>query len=309
MVLESWEELIGARIGPNDRYEIVRRVGDGGMGVVFEAHEDRRDRRVAIKFLKSDGAADPETLERFRREGSRFSRLSHPNIVRVFGLGRARGLFYIASEFVDGSDLYDILKEGGGLLPVARSLEIVRDVALALQTAHANDIIHRDLKPENVMIERKTGIVKILDFGIAKDLNASMALTVKGTYLGTPAYSAPEQIRGQRLDARADIFSLGVILYELVTGELPFTGSRATQVLANTLKTEPVSPRAINDEVSAPVGRLIEDMIQKKPRKRPDSCSLVVQRVDEIMAAIGDGLSPDDSKGVVGFLRGFFNDN
>ena len=305
--MEAWEDLIGAKIGPDDRYTIQRKVGEGGMGVVFEALEDARGRRIAIKFLNTDGGGNSETLQRFRREGSRFAKIRHPNIVRVYGMGRARGMLYIASEFVDGVDLYHIMKQEGAM-DIERALSIVEDVARGLGEAHGCGVIHRDLKPENIMITRE-GAVKVLDFGIAKDLNASVALTVKGAYLGTPSYSAPEQIRGEDIDGRADIFSLGVILYELVTAESPFKGRRATEVLVNTIKVNPVNPSRINSEIETPVARLIARMIAKKPRQRLGSCEEVTERIAVVREALAQGVTETERRGVVGFLKGIFTGN
>ncbi len=305
MTLESWEDLIGEKIGPDKRYTVLRRVGEGGMGVVFEAMEEAKGRSVAIKVLNSDGGSDSETLSRFRREGSRFAKLRHPNIVRVYGMGRARGMLYIASEFVDGVDLYHVMKKTGAM-DIERALSIVEDAAKGLAVAHGSGVIHRDLKPENIMLTHDGEMVKVLDFGIAKDLNASVALTVRGAYLGTPAYSAPEQIRGEEIDGRADIFSLGVILYELVTAETPFKGRRATEVLANTIKVNPVNPTRINSEVEAPVARLIARMIHKKPRQRIANCEEVIDRIKTVRDALREPVSEAERKGVVGFLKGIF---
>lgn len=308
MTYESWEDMIGEPIGPEGRYVIRRRLGEGGMGVVFEAYEDVKDRSVAIKVLNSDGGSDPEVLQRFRREGSRFSKLKHPNIVRVYGMGRARGMLYIASEFVDGRNLYDTMKEDGPY-EIDAALAIVSDVASGLQFAHDHHVIHRDMKPENIMIRVADGVVKILDFGIAKDLNASVALTVRGAYLGTPAYSSPEQIRGEDIDGRSDIFGLGVILYEMVTGEVPFKGKRTTEILENTIKVNPIDPSRINREVSAPVARLIAKMIAKKKRQRATSCNEVIERIGEVKAALAH-IDPSEKKaGVGGFLKSIFNKN
>ena len=304
--MDSWESFIGKQFGPEGRYVIRRRIGEGGMGVVFEAWEELKQRSVAIKVLRGESSSDPEILQRFKREGSRFAKLKHPNIVRVYGMGRGDGLLYIASEFIDGTNLYDIMDKGNRPLEIDRALAICSDVASGLAVAHENGVIHRDLKPENVMITRVDQVVKILDFGIAKDLNASVALTVKGTYIGTPAFSSPEQIRGEEIDARSDIFSLGVILYEMVTGEAPFKGKRSTEILNNTIKVDPINPSRINDEISAPVARLIAQMIAKKPRQRPASCHEVLDRIREVRAALAAGLSEEDRRGVIGFLKNIF---
>ncbi len=193
-------------------------------------------------------------------------------------------------------------------MDIERALSIVEDVARGLGEAHGCGVIHRDLKPENIMITRE-GAVKVLDFGIAKDLNASVALTVKGAYLGTPSYSAPEQIRGEDIDGRADIFSLGVILYELVTAESPFKGRRATEVLVNTIKVNPVNPSRINSEIETPVARLIARMIAKKPRQRLGSCEEVTERIAVVREALAQGVTETERRGVVGFLKGIFTGN
>ena len=300
---QDWEHFIGRQIGPDGRYDVRRMVGQGGMGVVFEAHEARKDRAVAIKVLTADHIDDTETLERFKREGSKFARIKHPNVVRVFGLGRTEGYLFIASEFVRGRNLYDIMQDEGAF-GVDRSLRIASEIATGLKIAHDEGVIHRDLKPENVMITERDE-VKILDFGIAKDLNASMALTVKGTYLGTPAYSSPEQVLGSAIDARADIFSLGVCLYEMVTGEVPFKGNRTTEVLVNTVKVDPIDPSRINRDLAGPVARLIARMISKKPRQRPRDCAEVIDVIGGLREKLARG-ELDPGQGVVGFLKKVF---
>ncbi|MEZ6195058.1 MAG: serine/threonine-protein kinase [Planctomycetota bacterium] len=298
------DELIGKQFGPDGRYLIRRHLGSGGSGHVYEAYEERKDRSVAVKFL-SEGTDDAEVIRRFKLEGQKFSAIRHPNIVRVYGMGRAAGMLYIASEFVDGENLWDFFR-ARGRLEIGEALQIIDTVAGALEVAHDLGVIHRDLKPENVMIDRE-GVVKVLDFGIAKDLNASVALTIKGAYLGTAGYSAPEQIRGQEIDARADIFSLGVMLYELVTGEPPFKGRRTTDVLENTVKADPVNPTRFNEEVSSPVAKLIARMIAKKKRARMASCAEVRSEIAAVQAALGAGATQEDKKGIISFLKDVFD--
>lgn len=298
------DELIGQHVGPDGRYEIRRHLGSGGSGHVYLAYEERKDRMVAIKFL-SEGTDDAEVIRRFKLEGQKFSRIQHPNIVRVFGMGRARGMLYIASEFVDGPNLYELVQDRGRL-EIEEALSIGIRIAQALGVAHDQGVIHRDLKPENVMLDQ-TGEVKVLDFGIAKDLNASVALTIKGAYLGTAGYSAPEQVRGQEIDGRADIFSLGVMLYELVTGEPPFKGRRTREVLENTIKTDPVNPNRFNDEVSAPVARLIARMIAKKKRARIQTCQEVYQEIEAVQKVLAEGATQEEKRGVIGFLKDIFD--
>ncbi|MEE9392451.1 MAG: serine/threonine-protein kinase [Planctomycetota bacterium] len=297
------EELIGQRIGPDSRYLIKRRLGEGGTGVVFLAVEEEKGREIAIKFLV-DGVDDAEVIRRFKLEGQRFSKIKHPNIVRVYGMGRAKNMLYIASEYVSGLNLYDYMAERGRP-DIDRGLAIIADVASGLASAHELGVIHRDLKPENVMINNEAQ-VKILDFGIAKDLNASVALTVKGAYIGTPAYSAPEQVKGLAIDYRADIFSLGVMLYELVTGELPFKGKRTTEILLNTIKVDPINPSRINKDVSAPVAKLIARMIAKKPKSRISSCADVSDEIAGVRRHLAGHYSGEERSGVVGFLKDIF---
>jgi eukaryotic-like serine/threonine-protein kinase len=303
--LSSWDELIGQTIGPDERYEVRRRVGQGGMGVVFEAFETAKSRAIAIKFLNPEGGIDQEVLARFQREGKRFSRLRHPGIVSIYGMGRARGLLFIASEFVYGKNLFELVKQDGPFA-IERAIDVIAQVAEALKVLHDNEVVHRDLKPENIMVEDDGARAKILDFGIAKDLNASLALTRQGAYIGTTGYSAPEQIRGEPIDGRADIFSLGVIFYEIVTGEVPFKGRDTREILENTIKLDPISASKIKDSVSAPVARLIAKMISKKPKHRPKDCMEVIAELGEVRRALADPLAYDEAQGLIGFLKRLF---
>jgi serine/threonine-protein kinase len=274
------------------------------MGTVYKAWDERNERPVAIKFLRMDGA-DPESVRRFKREGRKFGMLRHPNIVRVYALGRENGRIYIASEFVSGRHLYDYLGEEG-VFAVETALTITRKVADALTVAHDQGIIHRDLKPENIMIRDEDGDVKVLYFGIAKDLDASIALTRHGAYIGTPAYSSPEQIQGAEIDLRSDIFSLGVILYELLTGKVAFEGRHTLEVLKATVKSEPIAIGKLNESVSSPVSRLIERMIRKNPKKRHESMHAVKDECDRLLTMLATGYEEEERKGLRATLTGMF---
>jgi serine/threonine protein kinase len=298
------DPLIGQRFGEDGCYVVELKLGEGGMGAVYRALDEKHQRPVALKFLRSD-TSDRDAVERFKREGRKFGRLRHPNLVQVYALGREKGRLYIASEFVAGRNLYSILAVDGALA-VESALRIARAAAAGLVEAHKNLVIHRDLKPENIMVRDADRVVKVLDFGIAKDLDASVALTKQGTYIGTPAYSAPEQVKGEGIDHRADIFSLGVILYELLTGRVAFQGRHTVEVLKATLKDEPVPAQRLNDSVSAPVARLIDAMIQKSPRRRPESMESVVREIDLILDAIARGISEEEGRGVRAFLKRVF---
>ena len=299
------DELIGQRFGEGGCLVIEKRLGEGGMGAVYKARDEKNDRLVAIKFLRMDGMADRESISRFKREGRKFGMLRHPNLVRVYALGREHGRIYIASEFVDGRNLYEMLTQEG-VFSVEWAVDVVRDCAVALHVAHENQVIHRDLKPENIMIRNEDKVVKVLDFGIAKDLDASIVLTRQGTYIGTPAYSAPEQIRGEEIDHRADIFSLGVILYELLTGQVAFQGRHTTEVLKATLKESPVPVSRLNESVVNPVARLIERMIHKSPRRRPVDMAEVSAECSRLLEALAEGYTEEEKKGIKTVLKRIF---
>ena len=301
----SWDDLIGQAIGPDDRYVIKRMVGRGGMGVVFEADEAARARSVAIKFLNPEGGIDQEVLQRFQREGKRFAHIRHPGLVTIYGMGKSRGLLYIASEFVFGRNLFQIIKKDGPM-PVDRAIDVVAESADALKALHSQDIIHRDLKPENVMLLNDTGRAKILDFGIAKDLQSSVNLTVAGAYIGTPAYSAPEQIRGEVVDSRSDIFSLGVLFYELITGQVLFKGRDTKEILQKTLQENPLDSTRVKESISGPVARTIAKMIAKKPKHRQQSCDELLGELNQLREVLKNPAAMADSQGLIGFLKRVF---
>lgn len=298
------DTLVGRRFGTGGSIVIEERLGEGGMGVVYRAWDERREHPLAVKFLLPERLGDRDILTRFKREGRRFARVRHPNLVRVHALGREQGLVFIATEFVPGRTVLEILREEGPF-DVERGLAVCHAVASGLQAAHEHRIIHRDLKPENIMI-RDDGVVKVLDFGIAKHLDASVALTRMGTYLGTPSYSAPEQIRGEEVDHRADIFGLGVLLYEFLTGRLAFDGRRTTDVLKATLKRRPVPPGTLNEQVVAPVARIIDRMIQKRPRKRFQSMGEVLEALEAVQGTLAQGWTREEKRGVRGLLKRLF---
>ena len=227
---------VAHRIPPKSlaHYELLRRVGEGGMGEVFLAHDTRLGRRVALKLLAEKLTADPQWSQRFRREAQAASSLNHPNIVTIYEIGECDGTHYIATEFVEGETLRTRL--GAGRLPPRDALEIAAQIAGALSATHAAGIVHRDIKPENVML-RHDGYVKILDFGVAKAMGPVLgggtptSDTGPGLLMGTLGYMAPEQARGEPVDARSDVFGLGVLLYEMLTGRAPFSGPTPLDVM------------------------------------------------------------------------------
>lgn len=301
-VVPKPDPLIGMRFG-NGSLLVLRKLGSGGMGSIYLARDERHERDVALKFLDL-GAASPDATERFKREGKLFGALRHKNLVRVFGFGRESGRTYIVSEHIDGKNLYQILKARGPF-SAEDALRIASDVAAGLYEVHKAHVVHRDLKPENVMISND-GIVKVVDFGIAKDLAASQAYTKQGRYLGTPAYSAPEQIKGLAIDHRADVFSLGVLLYELLTAKVAFQGKETTDVLDATISDEPMPITELNQGVTGPAVRLIQSMIQKSPRRRPADMAEVISEIEQVRSALAKGFSDEEKRGIGAWLQRAF---
>src|SRR5689334_2843684 len=230
-------------------YRIVSKIGAGGMGEVYLAQDTRLDRRVALKILPETFAGDEERMRRFVQEAKAASALNHPNILTIHEIGETDGKHYIATEFIEGETLRHHVELSGQKL--REILDVIVQIASALSAAHQAGIIHRDLKPENIML-RPDGYVKVLDFGLAKltekqplSTSSDVATVAKkatdpGTIMGTVQYMSPEQARGKEVDARTDIFSLGILLYEMVAGRVPFTGESSTDVLAAILDKEPV---------------------------------------------------------------------
>ena len=250
------------------RYAITRKIGQGGMGTVFEAVQDEINRRVALKVLSKRLMKNEAYLERFRREARSAGALNHPNIVTVFEFGEDKGHLFFSMEFVEGETLQQRLKREGRV-PVPDALAIVTDLARALDYGWKHgQIIHRDIKPENIMITPE-GYVKLADLGLAKAIGTGTTVTQEGAGMGTPAYMAPEQGRGARdVDCRADIYSLGITLFHTVTGELPFDGETPLAVmLAHTEQALP-DPQAINPEIPSNVCQLIERMCAKSAEDR-----------------------------------------
>src|SRR4051794_35900049 len=222
-----------------DRYELEELVGTGGMSSVFRAHDRLLDRRVALKILHPHYADDEDYVERFRREARAVARLSHPNIVTVIDRGEDEGRQYIVFEFIDGESLKELVDRSGPL-PARRVVEIALQIADALAFAHQQGLVHRDVKPQNVLLNQD-GDAKATDFGIARSLDVEHGVTQTGTVLGTSNYLSPEQARGQAVTPATDVYSLGVVLYEMLTGEVPFPGENFVAVAMKHINDEPPS--------------------------------------------------------------------
>lgn len=265
------DRLLGRTIGK--RYVLEKRIARGAMGCVYQARQDPLDRPVAIKVLDPKGATeDAETFQaRFAREASTLARLQHPNSVRVYDFGEWRNHTYLVMEYVDGYSLRRL--QAGGPVPATRLLHIATQICDALQEAHALGLIHRDLKPANVLLTRHAGaldVVKVVDFGLAKEFHGSDDLTMAGQVLGTPMYMAPEQIRDEAVDQRTDIYALGVLMYRALTGKTPFEKGKAMKVLMAHLKQAPPSFAEANPAVDVPPALewVVQTCLAKKPEHR-----------------------------------------
>lgn len=300
---DSRDPLIGRHLGRADRYLVEERLGGGGFGDVYRAIDTTNARPVAIKVLKKDSAMDPVAVERFWREGEKFGAIfRHPNVVEILDLGASAGSLFLVSEFVEGSTLAAHL-DATGAFEIREALRIVHDVALGLKAGHAAGAVHRDLKPENVMLRHADRHVKILDFGIAKDLTARLTLTRE--YLGTPGYSAPEQTYGRDVDQRADVFSLGAVLYELLTGTRAFKNGKLLEMVNAVRHHDPIPPNRLNDQVTKPAAALIERMMRRKRERRMPDMAAVIAAIDEIESH-SKGLTPEESGGIRAWLRRIF---
>ncbi len=249
-----------------DRYELEELVGTGGMSSVYRAHDRLLDRKVALKILHQHYSADGDYVERFRREARSVAALSHPNIVTVIDRGAHEGRQFIVFEYVDGENLKRLI-ERRGQVPVALALELASQVALGLSFAHQQGLVHRDVKPQNVLLNGD-GRAKVTDFGIARSLDVQHGMTQTGTVLGTSDYIAPEQAQGQHVDDHSDVYSLGVVLYELLTGEVPFPGENFVAVAMRHINEPPPSVRAKRPDVPERVDEAVRRAMAKSPADR-----------------------------------------
>ncbi|GAB3497115.1 Stk1 family PASTA domain-containing Ser/Thr kinase [Amycolatopsis cihanbeyliensis] len=260
----------------SNRYELGDTLGYGGMSEVHHGHDVRLGREVAVKILRADLARDPQFQERFRREAQNAAALNHPAIVAVYDTGEANTEYgplpYIVMEYVEGRTLRDIVKTEGPMSQ-KRAMEVMADVSAALDFSHRHGIVHRDVKPANVMITR-SGAVKVMDFGIARAVHdGQAAMTQTAAVIGTAQYLSPEQARGESVDARSDVYAAGCVLYELVTGEPPFTGDSPVAVAYQHVREDPQAPSAINPAVSPELDAVVLKALAKGPANRYQSAA------------------------------------
>lgn len=252
----------------NDRYKLLEVIGEGGMAIVYRAEDLILDRTVAVKVLRSEFSNDDEFILRFRREAESATSLSHPNIVNIYDVGEEEQLYYIVMEYIEGKTLKEYIREAAPL-PMEEALSIFNKIASAIRHAHENHIIHRDIKPHNILIT-ENGQVKVTDFGIAMAMT-SATITHTKSVLGSVHYLSPEQAKGSIATEKSDIYSLGVVLYEMVTGAVPFSGESPVTVALKHLQEDYPSPRVLNEQVPQHVERIIDKALAKDPEQRYDS--------------------------------------
>ena len=264
------------------RYEITGELGRGAMGVVYKAMDPTIGRTVALKTMRLDvhGLDTQEMVRRFQNEARAAGVLNHPNIVTIYDAGEHEGIFYIAMEFIEGTTLHELLAEKR-VLPTEEVVQLARQICRGLDYAHSNGIVHRDVKPANIMITAN-GTVKIMDFGIAK---SGGQVTNTGQVLGTPNYMAPEQVKGRPLDGRSDLFSLGVILYEMLTGEKPFVGQNVTTIIYKIVNETPITPRDLDVTVHPGLSAIVTKALAKAPDDRYQSGADLIRDLENYKLA------------------------
>jgi formylglycine-generating enzyme required for sulfatase activity/predicted Ser/Thr protein kinase len=267
-----------------DNYRITGQLGKGGMGIVYKAMDVSLQRTVAIKFLPDEMCRDESKVKRFVREARSSARLNHTNIVTVYGVGQYEQTYYIAMEYVAGLPL-DALIQKVGKFPPARAVHIVRQVAEALAIAHAEGIVHRDVKPQNILVG-KNDHVKIMDFGLAMVSFENTALTSDGTVLGTPDFMSPEQWKDSKVDGRSDIFSLGITMYGMVTGHLPFSASTPLAIMRKTVESPAPDVRTFDDTIPGELAHIIELMLKKDVTERYPSAELLIKDLNQLVAML-----------------------
>lgn len=264
------KNMIGKSIS---HYKILDQIGQGGMGVIYKAQDTRLNRLVALKFLPQSLTRSSEEKNRFIQEAVAASALNHPNIVTIYEIDEVDGDSFISMELIEGKNLKDLIQNGP--LSLEQFFNIAFQTAEGLNKAHQKGIVHRDIKSENILVNQD-GIAKITDFGVAK-LKGAAGMTLAGTVLGTTAYMSPEQANGEEVDQRSDIFSLGIIFYEILTGELPFKGVHPMAIMYAIVNEEPLSPKSLREEIPSGLAEIISRSLAKKKEERYQTLSVLLE--------------------------------
>src|SRR5215471_6762254 len=274
----------GAMVG--GRYEILQLLGQGGMGAVYKAYDQELDRMVGLKVIRPELAGNVKVLHRFKQELILARQVTHRNVIRIFDLGSAGGMKFITMEFIEGRDLSALVEERRR--PPLECVLIMRQVCRALEAAHGEGVIHRDLKPQNIMVN-ESGRVWVMDFGLARSTEMH-GLTQTGSVLGTPAYMSPEQAKGVNLDTRSDLFSFGIIFYEMLTGVLPFEADTVLGSLLKRTQEPPKPPRELNPEIPQEINDLVMKCLAIDPANRYQTAGELLPVMDRMA---GDTTVPE----------------
>lgn len=265
------------------RYQIIEELGKGGMGRIYKVHDTEIKEKVALKLLRPEIASDEKTIERFRNEVRSARKISHRNVGRMFDLGKSENTYYITMEYVEGENLKNMIRMSGQL-GIGTTISLAKQVCEGLAEAHKLGVVHRDLKPSNIMIDRE-GSVRIMDFGIARSLKEK-GITSAGVMIGTPEYMSPEQVEGKEVDQQTDIYSLGIILYEMLTGRVPFEGDTALMVAVKHRTETPKEPKDYNEQILDDLNGLILRCLEKDKKKRYQSAGELLSELENIEKGI-----------------------
>ncbi|HMK31600.1 MAG TPA: protein kinase, partial [Terriglobales bacterium] len=272
------------------RYQVEKLLGQGGMGAVYKAYDRDLDRTVALKLIRPELTVHPESMMRFKQELLLASKISHKNILRIHDLGDAGGMKFISMAYIEGHDLSDLLRNTGRL-PVPRVLQIARQLCAALEAAHNEGVVHRDFKPQNIMLDQSDNVY-VSDFGLAKSLGEEGGMTMTGELLGTPRYMAPEQVEGKKVDARTDLYALGLVIYEMVTGDVPFQNETTLTMMYKRANEVPPSPKIANPEVPDWLVRIIMKCLERDPDSRYHSAHEIFDDINANRApSVAPGMS------------------
>ena len=268
-----------------NRYELIQKIGTGGMAVVYQAHDTALDRQVAVKLLRDEYIDNPDFIRQFQREAKAVAKLNHQNIVNIYDFGKSDDLMYLVMEYVDGCTLKELIAKNGPL-PMQQILDYSIQLCYGMAQAHSHNIVHKDIKPHNIMIDHNH-IAKITDFGIAQAIN-HLTMTHSNGVLGSAHYFSPEQARGEQVEFESDIYSLGIVLYEMLTGKVPFTGDNPVSVALKHMQDKPPSLRVARRDVPLELELVVLRALEKNPANRFQSMEEMAEALLDVQAKLDD---------------------